>query len=238
MWAERLRGEPRFRAAVEELWPHALGLLGRSDRPALARARRPRRRSTPVERGAHTDELARALGGDDDGAAQRAGGRAVVTAEQVWAALDEIADPEIPVISLVDLGVIRDVAVDGGRVRVEFTPTFLGCPALEVMRDRDGRADRASSAPSRRSTWSSTTRGRPTGSRPRAARSCAQAGFAPPAPREAGGPQLVQLQASGFRCPYCGSTETRLENIFGPTPCRSLRYCNGCRQPFEQFKTI
>jgi ring-1,2-phenylacetyl-CoA epoxidase subunit PaaD len=64
------------------------------------------------------------------------------------------------------------------------------------------------------------------------------AGFAPPAPREASAPTFVQLQASVFRCPYCGSTKTRLENIFGPTPCRSLRYCESCRQPFEQFKTI
>ena len=64
------------------------------------------------------------------------------------------------------------------------------------------------------------------------------AGFAPPAPRSAGQPTLVQLQRGPFRCPYCGSTDTRLENIFGPTPCRSLRYCNACRQPFEQFKTI
>ncbi len=59
-----------------------------------------------------------------------------VTAEQVWAALDQVEDPEIPVVSLVDLGVVRDVRVDGDRVHVEFTPTFLGCPALEVMRDR------------------------------------------------------------------------------------------------------
>ena len=87
-----------------------------------------------------------------------------------------------------------------------------------------------------------------------------EAGFAPPAPREAtaaeagsgdasasrptrsGSPsgrrRLVQLRAQVFRCPYCDSTETRLENIFGPTPCRSLRYCESCRQPFEQFKTI
>ncbi len=49
---------------------------------------------------------------------------------------------------------------------------------------------------------------------------------------------LAQLQRGGFRCPYCGSTDTALENLFGPTPCRSLRYCRGCRQPFEQFKTI
>ena len=64
------------------------------------------------------------------------------------------------------------------------------------------------------------------------------AGFAPPAPRAPGGPKLIHLQSKTFRCPYCRSTETRLENIFGPTPCRSLRYCRSCRQPFEQFKTI
>jgi ring-1,2-phenylacetyl-CoA epoxidase subunit PaaD len=63
-------------------------------------------------------------------------------------------------------------------------------------------------------------------------------GFAPPKPREAAAPRLVQLQTGVFKCPYCGSTDTRLENIFGPTPCRSLRYCESCRQPFEQFKTI
>jgi ring-1,2-phenylacetyl-CoA epoxidase subunit PaaD len=51
-------------------------------------------------------------------------------------------------------------------------------------------------------------------------------------------PVLLQLQSNVFRCPYCNSTQTKLENIFGPTPCRSLRYCESCRQPFEQFKTI
>jgi ring-1,2-phenylacetyl-CoA epoxidase subunit PaaD len=58
------------------------------------------------------------------------------------------------------------------------------------------------------------------------------AGLAPPAPR------LLQVQSAVHRCPYCGSTDTTLENLFGPTPCRSLRYCKGCSQPFEQFKTI
>jgi ring-1,2-phenylacetyl-CoA epoxidase subunit PaaD len=65
-----------------------------------------------------------------------------------------------------------------------------------------------------------------------------EAGFAPPAPRTAGPVTLVQLERAPHRCPWCGSTDTRLDNIFGPTPCRSLRYCNDCRQPFEQFKTI
>ncbi|MHB1243612.1 MAG: PaaD-like zinc ribbon domain-containing protein, partial [Gaiellaceae bacterium] len=65
-----------------------------------------------------------------------------------------------------------------------------------------------------------------------------EAGFAPPAPRSEGAPALLQLQQAVHRCPYCGSTGTRLDNIFGPTPCRSVRYCTSCRQPFEQFKTI
>ncbi len=109
--------------------------------------------ATPVERGAHDDELAGALGGDDRGAPLGPGG-GVVTAEEVWAALAEVEDPEIPVISLVDLGVVRDVQVDGERVHVEFTPTFLGCPALEVMRDADGGGDRGARRRARR-------RGRP-----------------------------------------------------------------------------
>jgi ring-1,2-phenylacetyl-CoA epoxidase subunit PaaD len=161
----------------------------------------------------------------------------VVTAERVWQALGEIPDPEIPVLSLVDLGVVRDVEVAEERVHVEFTPTFLGCPALEVMRDRMEEAVRALGGEPdvevvQDDSWS-TDRITPEGRR-----KLREAGFAPPAPREAGGPTLVQLQSHAFRCPYCGSTETRLENLFGPTPCRSIRYCTACRQPFEQFKTI
>jgi len=161
----------------------------------------------------------------------------VVTAEQVWAALAEVPDPEIPVISLVDLGVVRDVAVDGDRVTIEFTPTFLGCPALDAMRVRMDEAVRSLGGdPDVRvvldDSWS-TDRITPEG---RA--KLREAGFAPPAPREAGEPTLVQLQTGAFRCPYCGSSDTHLENLFGPTPCRSIRYCDACKQPFEQFKTI
>jgi ring-1,2-phenylacetyl-CoA epoxidase subunit PaaD len=158
----------------------------------------------------------------------------VVAAEaQVWAALEEIPDPEIPVVSLVDLGVIRSVDVENGHVRIEFTPTFLGCPALEVMkRAMEEKVPGAEVQVVQDDSWS-TDKITPAGREKLRA-----AGFAPPAPREASAPKLVQLQANVFRCPYCGSTETRLENIFGPTPCRSLRYCESCRQPFEQFKTI
>ncbi|MGN6798059.1 MAG: 1,2-phenylacetyl-CoA epoxidase subunit PaaD [Gaiellaceae bacterium] len=161
----------------------------------------------------------------------------MVTADAVWAALDEIPDPEIPVISLVDLGVVRDVSVDGKHVRIEFTPTFLGCPALEVMRRAmeekvEELGGEAEVAVIQDDSWS-TDRISPVGRE-----KLRDAGFAPPAPRAAGATTLVQLQSNAFRCPYCGSTETRLENIFGPTPCRSIRWCESCRQPFEQFKTI
>jgi ring-1,2-phenylacetyl-CoA epoxidase subunit PaaD len=161
----------------------------------------------------------------------------VVTADDVWAALEEIADPEIPVISLVDLGVIRDVTVEGPNVRIEFTPTFLGCPALEVMRGAlEAKVVSLGGVPNvdviQDDSWS-TDRITPAGRE-----KLREAGFAPPAPRAAGATTLVQLQSKAFRCPYCGSTDTRLENIFGPTPCRSIRWCDGCRQSFEQFKTI
>jgi len=188
----------------------------------------------------------------------------VVTAEQVWDALAEIPDPEIPVISLVDLGVIKSVDVSGDQVRVEFTPTFLGCPALEVMRGAmEDKVRRLGAEPQvdvvLDDSWS-TDRITPEGREKLRA-----SGFAPPLPRRAwqqlsgrtdeprallgghasaasarepGRPKLVQLQSNAFRCPYCGSQDTALENIFGPTPCRSVRYCRGCRQPFEQFKTI
>jgi len=161
----------------------------------------------------------------------------MVTVDDVWAALAEIPDPEIPVISLVDLGVVRDVEVENGHVRIEFTPTFMGCPALEPMqRAMEAKIDELGARAEVRvvldDSWS-TDKITPEGREKLRA-----AGFAPPAPRGPGKLELVQLQGAGFRCPYCGSTATRLENLFGPTPCRSIRYCDTCRQPFEQFKTL
>ena len=161
----------------------------------------------------------------------------VLDPARIWDALAEIPDPEIPVISLVDLGVVKDVRVSGERVDVDLTPTFMGCPALDVMRSQMEEAIRALGAEPEvhvvlDDSWSTdriTTEGR---------EKLRAAGFAPPAPRTTDAPTLVQLERGAFRCPWCGSTDTKLENVFGPTPCRSLRYCNACRQPFEQFKTI
>ena len=161
----------------------------------------------------------------------------MVTEAAVWGALAEIPDPEIPVISLVDLGVVKSVEVEAEQVRIEFTPTFMGCPALEVMRRQmedavTGLGGEPVVDVLLDDSWS-TDRITPAGRE-----KLREAGFAPPAPRAAAGPTLLQLQKPVHRCPYCRSTETRLDNLFGPTPCRSVRYCTSCKQPFEQFKTI
>jgi ring-1,2-phenylacetyl-CoA epoxidase subunit PaaD len=163
--------------------------------------------------------------------------KAELTEAAVWDALAEIPDPEIPVISLVDLGVVKSVEVEDGRVRIEFTPTFMGCPALDAMRAQMEAAVTALGGEPEvdvllDDSWSTdkiTAAGR---------EKLRVAGFAPPAPRAEGTATLLQLRKGVHRCPYCGSTETRLDNIFGPTPCRSVRYCTSCKQPFEQFKTI
>ena len=161
----------------------------------------------------------------------------MVTTADVWAALEEIPDPEIPVISIVDLGVVKDVSVSGDRVRVTFTPTFMGCPALDSMRHAmEERIAELGAEPEidvvLDGSWSTDLIS------PGGREKLEAAGFAPPAPRSAAPRSLLQLERGECRCPWCGSTDTRLDNIFGPTPCRSLRYCRACRQPFELFKTI
>jgi ring-1,2-phenylacetyl-CoA epoxidase subunit PaaD len=161
--------------------------------------------------------------------------------------LESVPDPEIPAVSIVELGMIGEVAVEPGRIRVELLPTFVGCPAIEVIRgsivDRLAgfglpiEVDVSFSTP-----WNSD-RISPAG-REKLRRS----GFAPPPSAPAGralpmldqasGPGTPAWETDAPACPYCGSFRTTLENIFGPTLCRSIRQCHDCRQPFESFKPI
>jgi ring-1,2-phenylacetyl-CoA epoxidase subunit PaaD len=161
----------------------------------------------------------------------------MVSEAEVWAALAEVPDPELPAVSLVELGVVHAVEVEGVHVRVELVPTFLGCPALDAMRAGAAAAvARLGAEPdvtiATGEAWS-TDRITPAGRE-----KLREAGIGPPAPRPAQASGVVQLTKGVFRCPWCGSTDTRLENVFGATPCRSLRWCAACRQPFEQLKTI
>ena len=154
---------------------------------------------------------------------------------EVWEALAEVPDPEIPVVSVVDLGLVHRVELDGGRLRVELLPTFVGCPALELIRrsvaDRlAGMAAEVEVEMTFAVPWTSdriTAEGR---------RKLRESGFSPPGPaRPIFSTIPIRPTAS---CPHCGSADTTLENLFGPTLCRTLFWCNRCRQPFEQFKAI
>jgi ring-1,2-phenylacetyl-CoA epoxidase subunit PaaD len=163
-----------------------------------------------------------------------------VSETEVWEALAEVPDPEIPVVSVVDLGLVHAVELDDRRLRVELLPTFVGCPALELI--RASVAERlAGMAPvvevemTFAEPWTSdriTAEGR---------RKLRDSGFAPPGPTAAGDrrPLFAAIAARPMACcPWCGSDDTTLENLFGPTLCRTLFWCNRCRQPFEQFKAI
>jgi len=147
------------------------------------------------------------------------------TEARVLAILRRVHDPEIPTVSIVDLGLVHDVRRDGETILVELLPTFVACPALEVIREtvtdelgilgRPVRVEFTFEVP-----WTTdllTEAGR-AGLR--------AAGIAPPS------------APADVRCPYCESAHVAMDSAFGPTLCRSLFYCRDCRQPFEAFKRI
>ncbi|MDT9681950.1 1,2-phenylacetyl-CoA epoxidase subunit PaaD [Streptomyces sp. TRM76323] len=148
-----------------------------------------------------------------------------------------VPDPEMPVLTLEELGVLRGVRVLGpGRVEVELTPTYTGCPAIEAMTSDIERVlhDRGMVEVSVLTVlspaWSTddiSDEGR---------RKLAEFGIAPPRPQwHSGGPVPLTL---AIRCPHCGSTDTELLSRFSSTACKSLRRCASCREPFDHFKEL
>jgi len=151
-----------------------------------------------------------------------------------------VPDPEIPVLTLGDLGVIRDLRVSGaGAVEVDITPTYTGCPATAVIAaDVQAALHRAGAGQVRVQTvlsppWTTDWMSEAGRTKLR------EFGIAPPGPagHAAGPPQTVRLALSA-RCPRCGSTDTREISRFGSTPCKSLWTCRSCAEPFESFKAI
>lgn len=156
--------------------------------------------------------------------------------EIVWAALQAVTDPEIPVLSIVDLGIIADVRIDSAGVIVDMTPTFVGCPALDMIRENIKEAvaklgdDRVTVNVVYDPPWTTdriTEAGR---------RTLKEFGLAPPGSRCGSGSTLPDLET--VPCPFCDSSDTRLESLFGPTLCRSIHYCSACLQSFEHFKAV
>jgi ring-1,2-phenylacetyl-CoA epoxidase subunit PaaD len=168
--------------------------------------------------------------------------------DAIWALLDRVMDPEVPVLSVVELGIVRDVEVDDrGAVTVAVTPTYSGCPALRVI-EHDivealaeggwpGAQVRTVFTPAWTTDWIGEG----------ARRKLADYGIAPPPGGETGARSgesgeevLVPLRrnAPQVECPYCHSSTTTLRSEFGSTACKAVMYCERCRQPFELFKAI
>jgi ring-1,2-phenylacetyl-CoA epoxidase subunit PaaD len=156
--------------------------------------------------------------------------------ERLAALIGEIPDPEIPVLTVADLGILRSVRITAdGHLVVEITPTYSGCPAIDPIRTEVHRVlgeagypdaeVRLQLAPAWSTDWISEE-GR---------RKLAQYGIAPPDAPAHGGCALLDRPV---RCPRCGSTDTREISRFGATPCQAQHVCNGCLEPFDRFKTL
>jgi ring-1,2-phenylacetyl-CoA epoxidase subunit PaaD len=166
------------------------------------------------------------------------------SSEQVWAWLGEVPDPEIPVISVVDLGIVRGVAFDDatGECVVTITPTYSGCPAMQVIAEDVEQALRARGldrvrvesrlSPAWTTDWMSD-----------AGKAALKGyGIAPPVQQVIDisalkhGVKRHAIQEPEVACPHCGSSHTRLTSQFGSTPCKALYQCLDCREPFDYFK--
>ena len=163
------------------------------------------------------------------------GARGATVLERARAAAGAVPDPEVPVLTIADLGVLRDVTIgDDGAVEVTITPTYSGCPAMDTIRADVEHALREAGfgdvrvrtvlAPAWTTDWM-TDAGR---------RALAEYGIAPPGPRPSGPVRL----ALGVRCPQCGSPSTRELSRFGSTACKALWQCRSCAEPFDHFKAI
>lgn len=159
-----------------------------------------------------------------------------MTKELVLTWLEDVKDPEIPVLSLIDLGVITEVDVSNGQVRVEMTPTFVGCPAMDYMRNEVVAVLKAHGIENPevnvtlKKSWSSdhiSEKGKA---------ALKKFGLAPP-PGLQGVIQDIEILEHAV-CPRCNSTNTVMRSPFGPTLCRSLHFCNDCKEAFEQFKPL
>lgn len=154
---------------------------------------------------------------------------------KVWKALAGVRDPEIPSVSIIEMGMVQNVEVRAESVQVVIVPTFSGCPALNFIKEQVVSAlhgagfEHAEVRMDPTIAWSSDR------IQPSALEKMKGLGLAPP-PKHGG--NFERILDAPVLCPYCGSDQTVVKNNFGPTLCRAIYYCNDCQQPFERFKPI
>lgn len=159
------------------------------------------------------------------------------TTEDIWAWMEEVSDPEIPVLTVVDLGVVRDVALDNGKAMVTITPTYSGCPAMNTIEEEikaklaehgyENAEVKTVLDPAWTTDWMSES-GR---------RKLEEYGIAPPAAGSVNKKALFG-EPDAVRCPQCKSKNTRMVSQFGSTACKAMYQCNDCLEPFDYFKCL
>ncbi len=162
----------------------------------------------------------------------------MLSPDEVYGVLNTVMDPEVPVISVVELGIVRDVAIQDEAVTITITPTYSGCPAMhEIEADirtallergvRDVKVKLVLSP-----AWTTDWIG------PEAREKLRAYGIAPPGRAEPQGLITLTRARAPVSCPFCGSSDTRLQSEFGSTACKAIHVCNSCRQPFDEFKAL
>lgn len=162
-----------------------------------------------------------------------------ITVASAWAVLGQVLDPEVPALSVVELGIVRDVQMQGGAVSVIVTPTYSGCPATEAIRDDIVRALKDAGAETVTVTMQLAPAWTTDWIAPAAREKLRRYGIAPP--HVSGTPlaaQPMRFHPRDLHCPRCDSTHTEQLSAFGSTACKALYRCLDCREPFEYFKPI
>jgi len=162
----------------------------------------------------------------------------MLSPDEVYGVLNSVMDPEVPVISVVELGIVRDVAIQNDAVTITITPTYSGCPAM-----REIEADIRTALVARgvrdvsvklvlSPAWTTDWIG------PEAREKLRAYGIAPPGRAEPQGLITLARSRVAVPCPFCRSNDTRLQSEFGSTACKAIHVCNSCRQPFDEFKAL
>ncbi len=162
----------------------------------------------------------------------------MLSPDEVYGVLNTVMDPEVPVISVVELGIVRGVAIQNDAVTITITPTYSGCPAMrEIEADiRTALLERGVHDVNVKlvlsPAWTTDWIG------PEAREKLRAYGIAPPGRAEPQGLITLTRARMAVPCPFCGSSDTRLQSEFGSTACKAIHVCNACRQPFDEFKAL
>ncbi len=162
----------------------------------------------------------------------------MLSPDEVYGVLNTVMDPEVPVISVVELGIVRDVAIQQDAVTITITPTYSGCPAMREI-EADIRTALIAHGVHDVSVklvlspaWTTDWIG------PEAREKLRAYGIAPPGRAEPQGLITLTRARAAVPCPFCRSNDTRLQSEFGSTACKAIHVCNSCRQPFDEFKAL